>query len=446
MDYEKREQVVFVKDLLFAALYRWRSMLAAALIGALLFGGVAAFLSYQTARNLPSPEEQQEELATYEEKKEALETQLEKDTALVTNQEKYIKDSLVMKMDPYCVYRAIIDLNVQTDYQILPGMTYQNPDDAGAILNAYQAYMSGDQVIEAVADDIGLESKYLWEMISLSNGGSATRNLRITINYNSVEGAEQILDAFLGHLDQAQKKISQTVGEHTVQVVSTRVDQRIDLSITDQQNAAETRLENLRKQQASTEKALEKLQEPVFHNGLTGKEIVVLVVLGGILGAGLIACVAWFKHLAGNLVYSPRTLINKTGLKILGCVPHEETANPIDKWLKKTEGRTVDKDLTDVTMATIRNYSAPGQRLLLFGDCDLSLQEQLAQELKNSGIPAAAYGSLLRSAQAQNALSEGDLVLLVEQCGVSRYSNIILSIELLEDLNKDLIGCVLLGG
>lgn len=446
MDYEKREQVVFVKDLLFAALYRWRSMLVAALIGAVLLGAVTIFLSYRDRQDLPSPTEQQEQIAAYEEEKQRLTAQLEQDTALVASQEEYLSNSLIMKMDPYCVYKATIDLIVQTDYQILPGMSYQNPDNITTILNAYQMYMGGDQVILDVADNIGLESKYLWETISLSNGGTANRNFRIAISYYSAEGAEQILNAFLGHLDQAKKTISQTIGEHTVQVVTSSVDQRIVLSVTEQQNSAKARLDSLRKQQIASQESLKNLEEPVFDTGLSTIKTIILVVLGAILGAGLIACIAWFKHLTGNTVYSSRTLVNKTGLKVLCRLPAEETKNPVDKWLKQAEGRVIDQDLTNVAIATIRNYTASTQRVSLFGDCALALQEQFAEKLKSSGINAVAYGSLLRSAQAQDALEESDVVLLIEQCGVSHYRNIMLSMEHLEDLNKRLIGCVLLEG
>lgn len=446
MDYEKREQVVFVKDLLFAALYRWRSMLAALLIGAILFGAGAAIISYQSTKNTPSLEVQQESISTYEKQKTALENQLTREKTLVANQMKYLEEAPVMNIDPYCVYRATIDLYIQTDYQILPEMTYQNPDETAAILSAYQVYLSGDQVIHAVANDINLESKYLWEVITLTNGGSTNRNLKITINYPTAEGAEKIRDAFLSQLEQAQEPLGQTVGAHTAQVVSSRVDQRIDFSFTDLQTAAESRLEKLRKQQTTTKEKLDGLQKPVFDKGISTKTFVILVILGGVLGAGLIACIAWFKHLSGNTVYSHRTLVNKTGLKVLACIPKSEIKNSIDKWLRKAEGRTEDQAMTEVAIATIRNYSTPGQRLLLLGDCPLALQEQFAQGLKASGIDAVACGDLLSSATAQNALPEGDLVVFVEACGVSRYNNIIMSMEQLEDLDKPLIGCILLGG
>lgn len=446
MNYEKHEQVVFIKDLLYTALYRWRSILVAALIGALLLGGYVAFSRYQSAKSVSSEDEQQAALAAYEEEKKALINQLDKDIALVTNQEDYIKNSVVMAIDPYCVYQATINFTVQTDYQILPGMTYQNPNEIGAILSAYQEYMSSDEIVQSVADEIGMESKYLWELITLSNGNTETRRFKVTIKYHTADGAQQLLDTFTEHLVQAQKQISQVVGNHTLQILSTSVDERINLGITEQQTAAETRLEDLKEQQKATQEQLDQLKPPAYDNEMSLKKAVFLVILGGILGAGFIACVAWFKHLAGKTVYSARTLTNRTGIKVLGCIPDTKIKNPVDKWLRKAEGRHIDNALVDVAVATVRNYVHSKQRILLFGDCDLSIQQKFEQELKTVGIDATAYGSLLYSAQAQNALAEGDLVLLIEKCGVSHYKNIAQSLVLLEDLNKQLIGCILLDG
>lgn len=445
MDYEKNEQVVFVKDLLFAAMYRWRGLLAAALVGAVLLGGIGAVASYRAVKNAPSIEVQQEAIAKYEEEKASLEARLEKDKALVDSQEEYMRNSALLSLDPYCVYTATVSMYVQTDYQILPGMAYQNPDNAAAIVKAYQTYMNGDRVVQTVAQTMELESKYLWELITISTS-SDTNNLTVTVRYSTAEGAEKILDAVLTHLEQARKQITETVGKHTINTVTNEVNRRIDMSVIDKQTAAETYLANLRAKQERTLEALNALTMPTFITSFSVKKVVILAILGAILGAALVACVAWFKHLSGSVVYSARTLTNKTGLKVLNRIPGKATSNPVDKWLKKLEGRALSAEQTAVMAATVRNYCAPAEHVLLVGDCDISQQEQVAQALKQAGVETTVVGSLLRCPNAQQALAEHTAVLLVETCGVSRYSNILLSMEQIQDHNKRLIGCVLLEG
>ena len=50
------------------------------------------------------------------------------------------------------------------------------------------------------------------------------------------------------------------------------------------------------------------------------------------------------------------------------------------------------------------------------------------------------------SPAALEALSVCDTVLLIEQCGVSRYFQVIERIDLIKDYKKTLIGCILIGG
>ena len=207
MEYEKKEQVIFVKDLLFAALYQWRKVLIAAVVFAVILGGVS-FLDQQKDMKTAPSEADIQAAAEVEESKARLEKDLENTKKNLVNQKAYLANSPLMLMDPYGVYQASIEVTVQTDYQILPGMQYQNPDYTSAILRAYTVYLTGDEVINDIAASLSLESKYLTDIVSISNGGGDTRSISISISYPSREGAEQIMDMFTDYLSKAQKQIS----------------------------------------------------------------------------------------------------------------------------------------------------------------------------------------------------------------------------------------------
>ena len=53
-------------------------------------------------------------------------------------------------------------------------------------------------------------------------------------------------------------------------------------------------------------------------------------------------------------------------------------------------------------------------------------------------------GNLLESLTAIEALPKCDAVLLVERCGVSRYSQINAQMQAIQGVNKQLLGCVVL--
>lgn len=443
MEHENKEQVVFVKDLLFAALYQWRRILAAALVFALLFG-CATFLSLQKkASAVPSGEEAQAVMDEYSRQKLLLEKMAENAQNLVSSQEAYQMESTLMHLDPYAVYKATIELTVQA--QTDPDTLYSGIDTVSPYLHAYAVYLRSDPVMNAIADAVGLKSKYLTELIGLVDGGATTRSLSVTVSYPTAEGAQQILTMLMDALEDAQAPIRQSIGEHTVSIVTSGVGECIDLAIIELQNAAVKRLDTLRTQLSSVQTKLSSLKAPSLSSQISTKRIVIFAILGAILGAGLVACAAWICHIADGRVYSARVLRNKTCVRVLGCVPMRKRG-PVDRWLRKLEGRSTGEDCLDVAAATVRNYCTGIQNLMIVGSCDTESQEAVAQALKALGVQATACGSLLHSAEALNALPACDAALLVEKCGCSRYTHILQTMERIADQEKPLLGCVLLDG
>lgn len=445
MEYEKKEQVIFVKDLLFAALYQWRKILIGAVILALILGGVSFLNQRKAAETTLSDEEAQSALAEFEENKARLEQDLENTEKALTNQENYLSQSPIMLMDPYGVYQASIEVTVQSDYQILPGMQYQNPDYTSAILRAYTVYLTGDEVINTIAASLSHESKYFTEMVSITNGGGDTRSLSIYISYPTRDGAQQIADMFTDYLSQAQKQISQNGFEHEIKVISSSVNERIDHSVTTKQQSARSNLEELKTRISTLETELNALTMPTLVTGISKKKVVLFAMIGAILGAGLVACVAWLNHIAGGKIYSPRTLTNKTGIRVLGSIP-VSAHRSVDKWLRKLEGRSVGDNHAALAAANIRYYCKDAKSILLLMDCAEEQCQPVLDAIAQAGITANIHNSPLCSAEALAAIPNADAVVVFGQCGVSRYNDAEKIAELLADQGKLLAGYVLLDG
>lgn len=444
MAHERDEQVIFVKDLLFAALYQWRKILIAGIAVAVLVGGIMGIAQWRAASSTPSEEVVQEEVEKYETQRELLKKAVEDAEKLIESQELYHANSSLMALDPYNVYKATVELTIPTGDRAVS--TDPSADYTGAFLRAYAVYLSSDEIINEAAQATQTEAKYLREMVIFTDGKEATRSLNITVLYPNAEGAQKILDAILGHMDQAKEQVRQNVGDHRVSVVASSVNACIDLTVIEKQTDAMEHMEDLEENLENAQAQLAALQTPFFGSGTSTKKIVILAILGGILGAGLVACVVWFDHIAGGKVYSARTLKNKTGLRILGCAPARKVKNPIDLWLKKLERRCVQDDQLAIITANAVNYCADNAPLLITGDCDAADMEKMAETLKASGIQVIACGSLLRSPEALAALPQCGSVLLVEKCGRSRYSHVLQIMERVEDQQKNLIGCVILDG
>ena len=442
MENQNNEQVIFVKDLLFAALYQWRRIVAAALLFAVALGVFSLFSEIRKSSLAPSEQEKQAAYEQYEQTKQLLTTQLETAEKLYASQKEYYKSSVYVKLDPYHVYQATIELTVPVNPEILYAINAAPQDNVGAILYAYKAYLSSDPVIAAVAKEMDLEAKYLWELIHFGYS-EATRSLSMTVNYTTQEGAQKLLDLFLVYFQQAQQQVKDRAGDHVSNIVVSSVNERIDQSLTSTQSNAKTHLENLEAEVAAVQEALGALSEPVFtSSSVSVKKVVLLAAVGAVLGSFLIAGIAWLGYISNGKVYSARTLRSATGIRVLGCLPVKERKNAVDRWLRKLEGRSTEPQL-DVIAAAVRNC-CPGKKLLITGDA--TQQEALSQELQKLGLQPCVCGNLLDNTQALEALPSCDAVLLVESCGSSQYTQILQTAERVADQNKPIIGCVLLEG
>lgn len=440
MENEKNEQVIFVKDLLFVALYQWRRILVAALIFAIVLGAFSLFSEIREASNEP-PTETTKVYEEYEREKALLTDQLETAEKLYASQLEYCENSVYMELDPYHLFQATIELTVPADPEILYPAAMIPRDNVAAILYAYRVYLSSNTVIASIAEKMDLEAKYLWELIHFSSS-EATRSLSIAILYPTPEGAQELLDIFLKEFQQAPKQVTQTVGAHDCNIVVSGINEHIDQSLVTTQNTAKNRLHDLDTQMSTLQDSLVALQAPTSAS-VSKKRVIIIAVIGAILGACLVAGIAWLTYVAGGKVYSARTLRNATGLKVLGCLAGKEYPNRIDRWLRKLEGRSMDTQRLDVIAATVRNC-CPGEKLLITGNAPQ--QEALAQQLQKLGLQPCVCGNLPDSTQALEALPSCDAVLLVESCGVSRYADILQTMERVADQNKPVIGCVLLEG
>lgn len=442
MEKERIDQVVFIKDLLFAALYQWRRIIAVALIFAVMLGGIVGVAQWKSTADVASDEVIQAAIKDYENQKLLLDKVVEDAQRKVDSQEEYSMESTLMALDPYGIYRATVELTVLSDKEI----QYETADNAPAILHAYSVYLSSDQVISEIAEEMNMKPKYLTELILMENGGSETKSLSITVHYPTAEGAQTILDALMSALAQAKLEITENLGAHKSSIVASSVDERIDLTIIEKQEEAAQRLEKLQTALVDAQSQRSALNAPSFGTSASIRKVVLFAIIGAILGAGIVACCAWVGHIASNKVYSARVLKNKTGLRVLGCVPSSKKKNAIDRWLRKLEGRALREDSLAIAVATAKNYCDNGESLLVAGCCDQEELTLIALELTKLGIQATAGGCLLQSAAALEQLPLCDKVLLVEKCGCSKYGNILLAAERIADQNKPLIGCILFEG
>ena len=489
--YESEDEVeINFSSMIFSVLRKYRQMLAAALICAVLFAGLAIVKnilwnhSIQQAAENGDPTPRTSKQQTYEEDMlEYRQAQTNHDSSItsynqqlrdnersqttvqfnIDNAEEYIEKSVLNSIDPYNVYNARADMYVTTDYKILPGMDYQNPDYTSSVLSAYSSLLTNHENISAIAEKFNMEERYMRELVGVSSD-SSTRILAISINADSAENADAILDAMLERLSGLYDTIESTVGHHNISLLSRTSSVIVSTSLRDQQQDTRDNMTSLQNQMTSLkadhdmleqyiEKAdqdLDALEVPE-DPGDGSTSLIKFGIIGFALGIILIAGVAVVKFLTGGLVYSAKDLKSTCNLPILGTLANETTkkAVKLDAKLNQMEGRpdgSHDDETLRLIAATIASRAPKADRILITGDLSaeqlsvLTAALQSADTLRSRKLTSAEC--VLTSATAVLEVNAADTVVLVADCGSSRYNSVNDQKEQITRLGKEILGCI----
>ena len=456
---------VDLKDLIFAILHQWKPILVIAIAFAVLLGGGKGFLTYRSQSDpetaAQKEEDYQKAVEQYENDVDYSEHEIQNIQAAIESQQNYLEKSILMNLSPYSIYEAQSDLFIKTDYEIMPGMIYQNIDYTNTILQAYQSVITSTAFLETIGSSNQLDPQYLQELVSVERGsisavesGSTelTNILTIKVKHTNAEDAQKILDSILKQIDILHRQIKKDIGEHTIQAINNSCGSIVDWALADNQSMEMIRLQNLKTTLSEKEAALKELSMPSNINSSkidALKSAVKYGVLGGGLGGfvGVLFICVWF--LMSDKLYSPKELRSRFQVKVLGSLPMagKPRQNFIDAWLNRLEGRVRQNDAdseSKLIAANIKNQSGSSKTIFIAGCADPESVTQVAAYLREHlpGIQIISGGNILQNADAILKLPECDSIVLVEQCGISSYQAIELEMEKIRDLKKELLGFV----
>ena len=455
MEYKTEDQVIYPKDLLFAALYRWKAMVVAALVLGLLLGGfmlVRGLWSTDGEAKSQALMAYEQELEDYQRELAYLEKEVKRLEIAVADQQTYMDESLYLNLDPYDHYRCVTTFYLATDYQILPEMTYQNTDKTNILVNAYVTMLRSDAVVRALAEAVQVQPRYLRELYRVDVSETA-RVITVTLLHAQESGARAVQTELLAQLQGITDNLSESIGAHTLTLLEQNVDSSVDTSLLTLRRENEENLERVQKSLDEARVAAAAFVAPVPVDASVRsvlKKAVIFAVLGAVAGVGCVAVWAWFAHAVSMKVYSARVLRGRTGVKILGCMAAMEVKNPIDRKFRSWEGREISpvQERAEVLALDIAQRCGDVKKLLITGAGDMEAGQPLIQALNKAmpGVVISGCSSVLHSAQAVENLASADAVLLVEHCGRSLYTDVADELVMIKDYGVKLLGCILLNG
>ncbi|MBR4109674.1 MAG: hypothetical protein IKK41_05105 [Oscillospiraceae bacterium] len=446
MQTNHEDHVIYLKDLLFSALYRWKKILLFGIVLALLLGGVKGISAYRTIKShtgdLIGQVSESPEQAVLEKKLETLQASYD---ALA----KFQQESVLMQINPYGFYKASLSIFVAPEVPATQDADDQSLSPTGAILNSYASMLTDNAVVQAISDALNVKAETLSELITVSVDPKIGV-LDAFVPCTTQEGAQAILDILLDQLDLAQAEVSQTICEHKMSIYQQSVKFTSDAFLAETQAAKVQRMTDLHISITDTKAELNAVAsdspDVVSVRSLI-RSAVIYGILGLILGMFVTVVCIWVSHICSSKVYSARTLTNRTQVKVLGGINMLPKMCAAMRKLRLLDNRSVTKaDLqAHLIAANVRNLCMDAKHLLVTGTAECAvLSEALQQAMP--GVQISLCGSLLTDVAAVNALSDCDYVLLVEECEVSRYGDIQQTVSMIADNNKTLLGCVLLNG
>lgn len=432
MEHQKDGQLVYIKDLLFAVLYRWKAVLIVMLALALLLGGAGFLLGGKT-----SPADAQK-LEIYETEKAAMEQRVLALQKTVTERQTHLEEALLMKLDPYNHYEAQVTVSVQLTAESTDG--FVSAFASQAVLEAYRAVLTEETSLDRLAQILQQPAQYVSELIGATAPAIGTDTVTFTVKCADAQTAAALADALKTHLEQQQAQVSQTVAPHSLSVLKSTALATADTALAETQRVEVVRLAEMLSALTDARNKRNALVRPDTADPV--KTAVILAVAGAIAGAFITVCVLWVMHIGSGRIYSGRTLRNRTGVKLLGCLDSGRKRGPIQARLRKLEGRSATTDAS--LIATDIALRAEASRLLITGSSEgrKALAEALKVAMPQAEILEA--GSVLECPQALKALAACEKVVLVEDCGRSCYQAVRQQLEKFDDYGKALIGCVVM--
>ena len=481
-NYEQEEEIDLV-SLLFTVLRKYRQMLAVALACAVIFGAVAGI---QTTSNGAVSADAQEEydaaMTEYRQQKadyDAAVRQYKLDTTsneqaqadtqkALEDAQTYAAHSMLSNLDAHNVWTARADLYIKTNYQIMPGSVYQNPDNTSAVVQAYANLLVNGDAMDKAADALKLQARFLREVVTAepvqNANGTYSGLLTLRVNAADQNSAEKILNELLGHLDEVQASISAAIGSHTVATVAQSCSCIVSTDLLAQQQAQSDNIAALQTQMQTLQAAREQLDEtyadtqanwatvsePVLRPALLSS-IVKFALIGFVVGVFVVAGIVCVQFLAADRVYSAKELKRSCGLPILGALASEKskTAQKLDAAFNRAEGRpngSTDAEMLCLMAETIRSRAPQARRVLVTGDLPAEQLTALAAALQATdalrSVTVTAAESILKAAATVQQVNLADSIVLAADCACSRYAAVNDQNEQIHRLGKSVLGCI----
>lgn len=465
----EQEKEINLKRLLYKACKNWRVAVVTAMVGAVVIGGTKCAVELV---KVSDPEivaerqtEYQGELALYQQQGESIRQSIERTEAALEQQKEYNENSVLMKIDPYNEWRGSIDFYVETDYQILPGMTVQNQNPAGQIVQVYSTYITNGElyqyIIEHMESPVGI--RYLRELLSATTDSSSYL-IHFTVRGVSGAGCKELLTLIEEGLRAKQTEIAASVSEYNLITTnnSTYAQTNYDLEqsqkdnlqvITDYTNSLATK----QFEQLEWERDEKEIEIPVISKADAVKEGIKWAVIAGVVLALFVILCYGVGYILSKLVqdrdeFDGWDVYVAELPRAYGKKPFQWADRLVGRWFlgnvnaNEYEARLV-AAAKQMGEAAKLAYDTAEPKLVLVGDLPKEELESLAEAMQRGktarGVSFTVAGNPMLEAGAIDSILFADGVILVAKQEYTKRETVYQMKAQVQKLKKQLAAVVL---
>ena len=440
------ESEINLKDLFFHVLYRWRSILLVALIGAVLFGGYKYLSMNKAAKSMQVS--QQEALPSEEEI--ALNLEIEKKAKQVADLEAYLSESVYINLDPQGIWTGSCKNMVKVESSASEGLSI---DPVDSILPVY-SYPLSDASEEELKEVFDTDKHEHIDELVRTEINTVDNTITVTVKGASVEFVQKVLEFIQARMEAINTK-AQSITSHSLMnvgneiVLSTEVKEQTD-TLPNRRSYLASALSQYRSElQALRDKA--EIRRTNGKSVIKKNDIIKFALIGLAIGAFVMTCFYSFHYALGGRLVNSSEISEKYNLPILEESVRSSSIHNnkgfdllLAKWEMGKNKTDTEKMYNNISALIAEQKDAKDVLLVstLKTDKLKTIKEALATRIEDKAIEAR--GNFLSDSEAITEAAKAAAVILVEQKDSSRIKDIERMAESLMISQANVIGAIVL--
>lgn len=455
-----------LKDMFWSIIKRFRSILVVMLALGILLGGFQGgkllLQRFDKAAMKKAQANYEKDKETYQIQKDQYNLKIDNIKREITAQEGYLDTALLLKADPFNVYTEVLTFYISTGYQIMPEVSFQNPNYTGSMVTLYRSVIDridyDTLLTEANGSTLtvknpvsGSSKQVVTTNISTDNG-----TLVVRVIADTKENADLIVNAIYTAVDNAKEAFTEKIGEHEISVMTTQSAFGIDLDLVELQKTYSTNMETLATNLKKANQNLKNLEAPV--NNVPSKANIIKTtiqwgLIGLVLGAFLMFVIYAIRFITSDQMVNPEEINRRYQTSVLGYLPpsaprKKNLFTAIDKGVLKRLNikAQIERDEAEkIISANTSLYSHGADKILVLGTASKEKIEDVANVLKAQleNVEVTCGGNVLENAYAIQALSSKSPVVFVEATSKSRHTEIRKEITAVKASESEIAGVVI---